>query len=124
MLIRSRQSAALPPDQVVRTGPFRAEQGLNEATSARLHVDQELVDARQAGQVERPGSGGRGEPAACSPRSRQPPPCCRDVLPTREAGPLAAWLVRHPGVEINLPGLGGCLRQGRPYSATVEVCRS
>ncbi|MFD4609626.1 ISL3 family transposase [Streptomyces sp. NPDC058440] len=23
-----------------------------------------------------------------------------DVLPTREAGPLAAWLVRHPGVEI------------------------
>ncbi|MFE3866205.1 hypothetical protein ACFXPT_38265 [Streptomyces goshikiensis] len=23
-----------------------------------------------------------------------------DVLPTREAGPLAAWLIRHPGVEI------------------------
>ncbi|WP_329571856.1 transposase family protein [Kitasatospora sp. NBC_01266] len=23
-----------------------------------------------------------------------------DVLPTRGAGPLAAWLVRHPGVEI------------------------
>ncbi|UUU37512.1 transposase family protein [Streptomyces sp. NBC_00162] len=23
-----------------------------------------------------------------------------DVLPTREAGPLAAWLTRHPGVEI------------------------
>ncbi len=23
-----------------------------------------------------------------------------DVLPTREGGPLAAWLIRHPGVEI------------------------
>lgn len=23
-----------------------------------------------------------------------------DVLPTREAGPLATWLIRHPGVEI------------------------
>ena len=23
-----------------------------------------------------------------------------DVLPTRKAGPLADWLIRHPGVEI------------------------
>lgn len=34
-----------------------------------------------------------------------------DVLPTREAGPLAAWLTTHPGVGDHLPGPGGRLRK-------------
>ncbi|MFE3502261.1 transposase [Kitasatospora sp. NPDC059160] len=35
-----------------------------------------------------------------------------DVLPTREAGPLAAWLVRHPGVEIICRTGGGASAEG------------
>ncbi|WP_308346837.1 ISL3 family transposase [Streptomyces sp. ISL-66] len=35
-----------------------------------------------------------------------------DVLPTREAGPLAAWLIHHPGVEVICRGPSGRLRRG------------
>ncbi|MEV0225926.1 helix-turn-helix domain-containing protein [Streptomyces sp. NPDC050704] len=44
-----------------------------------------------------------------------------DVLPTREAGPLAAWLTRHPGVETCVAAHRDCLRNPSPSSILPEA---
>ncbi|MFI5689728.1 transposase family protein [Streptomyces sp. NPDC051636] len=47
-----------------------------------------------------------------------------DVLPTPDAGPLAAWLVRHPGVEIICRDWAGAYAEGMPAAVPPMLFRS
>lgn len=47
-----------------------------------------------------------------------------DVLPTREAGPLAAWLTNHPSVEIICRDRVGAYAEGARRSAAPGVWRA